>query len=170
MNAPTPGPELRDIHLPPPPAWWPPAPGWWLLALLVVVAAYFATRYLLRRRRERLWRKRVHAELDRIAATHAAQPDPTRASSEVSRLLRRVSLLIEPQAAALRGEAWLDFLDAQWPPSAKQGTRFRDGAGQALIDAPYRPQIDAKATDVGALFDLARAWLTAALPQRRSRV
>jgi len=168
MNAPTPGPELRDIHLPPEPSWWPPAPGWWLLAALVLTVVYLAARYLLRRRRERLWRKRVHAELDRIAATHAAQPDSTRASSEVSRLLRRVSLLIEPQAAALRGDAWLDFLDAQWPPGAKQATRFRDGAGRALIDAPYRPQND-KATDVRALFDLARAWLSAALPQRRSR-
>lgn len=168
MNTSAPGPELRDIHLPPAPSWWPPAPGWWLLALLLAAALYLGVRRLLRMRNERRWRRRVHAELERIAATHAAQPDPTLAAGEVSRLLRRVSLLIEPQAAALHGEAWLDFLDAQWPRSGDRRT-FRGEAGRALIDAPYRRCDDGNTIDVGALLDLARAWLRAALPGRRKR-
>jgi hypothetical protein len=170
--APAPGPELRDIHLPPAPSWWPPAPGWWLLAVLVLIALFFAARWLLRRRREQRWRKRVHAELDRIAAGHAAQPDPTRVAVEVSRLLRRVSLMIQPQAAALRDEAWLEFLDAQWPSNGKVVTPFRSAAGRSLIDAPYRRVDDAstQAFDAHALVDLARAWLRAVLAGRRAHV
>jgi len=166
MNAPAPGPDLRDIHLPPPPSWWPPAPGWWLLALIVLVAAVFAARRLLRLQRARRWRRRVQAELDRIAATHAAQPDPARAAGEVSRLLRRVSRIIEPNAAALRGEDWLAFLDAQWP-QRKSGASFRAAPGRALVDLPYRRHAETDAADVGALLDLARAWLAAVLAGRR---
>jgi hypothetical protein len=174
MTAPTstPGPELRDIHLPPAPSWWPPAPGWWLLAALVLAALFFAARWFLRRRREQHWRKRVHAELERIASGHAARPDPARVAVEVSRLLRRVSLMIEPQAAALRDEAWLDFLDAQWPPARASDAPFRGAVGRSLIDAPYRRDTDvaAQALDTQALLDLARAWLRAVLPGRRARV
>jgi hypothetical protein len=168
---PAPGPELRDIHLPPVPSWWPPAPGWWLLAAVVLVALFFALRWLLRRRRGRAWRRRVHGELERIAAGHAAQADPARVALEVSRLLRRVSMLIEPQAAALRDEAWLEFLDAQWPP-ARADAPFGGALGRTMIDAPYRRADDAsaKAVDAHALLDLARAWLRIVLPGRRARV
>jgi hypothetical protein len=169
---PTPGPELRDIHLPPAPSWWPPAPGWWLLAALVLVAMFFAVRWLLRRRREHAWQRRVHGELERIAASHAAQADPARVAVEVSRLLRRVSLMIEPHAAALRDEAWLAFLDAQWPPARAADAPFRGVVGRTMLDAPYRRTDDASARsiDAPALLDLARAWLRAVLPARRARV
>lgn len=176
MNAPTPtptpGPELRDIHLPPDPSWWPPAPGWWILALLVLVLGFFVVRWTLRRVRDARWRRRVHAELDRIAATQAAQPDPVQAAADVSRLLRRASLLIEPQAAALRDEAWLAFLDERFADSKRPSTAFREGAGRLLVDAPYRRAADPalQALDIRALLDLSRAWLRAALPRRRHRV
>ncbi|GAA0718738.1 DUF4381 domain-containing protein [Dokdonella soli] len=171
MSSPLPGPELHDIHLPPSPSWWPPAPGWWLLAALALALAVFATRWLLRRERERRWRRRVQAELERIAAMHAAQPDPVQVATQVSQLLRRASLLIEPQAAALRDEAWLDFLDRRLPPSHAAAAPFRNGAGRALIDAPYRRDGDpaAPAFDARALLDLARAWLAHALPRRHRR-
>jgi hypothetical protein len=169
---PVPGPELRDIHLPPAPSWWPPAPGWWVLAALVLVALFFGVRWLLRRRRERAWRRRVHGELERIATSHAAQADPARVAVEVSQLLRRVSMMIEPQAAALRDEAWLEFLDAQWPPARVENAPFRGVVGRTLLDAPYRRTDDASANavDAHALLDLARAWLRAVLPGRRARV
>jgi hypothetical protein len=163
-----PGPELRDIHLPPEPSWWPPAPGWWLLALIALALIVVAARWLLRRRRERQWRQRIHAELDRIATTQAAQPDPIRLAADVSQLLRRASLLIEPQAAALRDEAWLKFLDERL---ADGNAAFQKGAGRLLVDAPYRRAADpaVQALDAHALLDLARAWLRAALPRRRDR-
>jgi Domain of unknown function (DUF4381) len=178
MNAPT-GPDLRDIHLPPAPSWWPPAPGWWLLALVVLVVIFFSARMLAREWRERRWRRRVAAELDRIAALQAAQPDSVRFAANVSQLLRRASLLIEPNAAALHGDAWLAFLDRQLddaPKKARAGSkaalRFRSDTGRALIDAPFRRANDASApsVDTHALLGLARDWLKRALPRKRHHV
>jgi hypothetical protein len=163
--------ELRDIHLPPPPSWWPPAPGWWLLALIVCALLAWAVRVSIRRLRERRWRARVRAELERIAAAHAAQPDPVRLATQVSQLLRRASLRVEPQAAALRDEAWLDFLDRQLPASGAAAAPFRHGAGRALLDAQFRRANDPRAdVDARALLDLTRTWLDAVLKKGRSRV
>ena len=172
MSAPA-GPDLRDIHLPPSPSWWPPAPGWWLLALVLLVAIGFGVWMLLREMRERRWRRRVALELDRIAAMHAAQPDDVRLAADVSLLLRRASLLIEPGAAALQGDAWLAFLDRQLggASASADGARFRTDTGRVLIDAPYRRSDDPAAKiDANALLGLARTWLKRALPRGRSRV
>ncbi len=151
------GPLLRDIHLPVEPSWWPPAPGWWLLAALVALALAYLGRSALRHRRERRWRGRVQAEVERIAATHAARPDPARLAAELSGLLRRASLLLEPHAAALAGEAWLGFLDAR-----VGGEDFSRGVGRVLLDAPWRR---APAFDADALIALTRRWLEHALAQ-----
>jgi hypothetical protein len=127
-----------------------------------------------RETRARRWRKRVVAELDRIAATHASQPDTVRLAADVSQLLRRASRLIEPAAAALEGEAWLDFLDRQFDGASTRSRveeRFRSATGRALIDAPYRRADDANAqVDATQLLTLARDWLKRALPRGRDRV
>jgi hypothetical protein len=156
------GPQLRDIHLPPDPGWWPPAPGWWLLALLLLVLALFAFRRARRALRVRRWRRHVFGELDRLVAAHAAQPDPARFAGEVSRLLRRAALRLDPRAAALRGDAWLDFLDGRLPHA--HGAGFRGELASALADAPYRPAHDPalQSMDANALAARARAWLAAA--------
>jgi len=174
MNAAQPGPDLRDIHLPPAPSWWPPAPGWWILAIVLLIAIGFGIAMLVREMRARRWRKRVLAELDRIAATHASQPDTIRLAADVSQLLRRASRLIEPGAAALEGEAWLDFLDRQFDAASTKSRveeRFRSATGRALLDAPYRRADDANAQlDATELLALARVWLKRALPRGRDRV
>lgn len=173
MNAPA-GPDLRDIHLPPAPSWWPPAPGWWIVAIVLLAAIGFGAWTLLRVWRERRWRRRVVGELDRIAAMHAAQPDGARLATDVSQLLRRASLLIEPEAAALHGDAWLEFLDRRFDSASKRALarlRFQSDAGRALIDAPYRRADDAAAAvDAPTLLALAREWLRRALPRGRSHV
>ncbi len=149
------GPVLRDIHLPADPSWWPPAPGWWVLAVLLVVALAVAARAVLRRRRERRWQQRVQAEVERMAAAHAAQPDHARLAGEVSELLRRASLLLDPQAAALHGEAWLGFLDARGGSDD-----FTRGVGRVLLDAPWRRSAS---FDADALIALTQRWLARAL-------
>jgi hypothetical protein len=159
MN-PASGPELRDIHLPAAPGWWPPAPGWWLLALLVLVALVCGLRWLWRRERRRRWRRRVRAELERIAATHAHDADPLRLATDLSSLLRRASLLLDPRAAALRGEDWLAFLDTH----LSAGNTTFLGEGKVLVDAPFRRPGDAGTTvDAATLLALARRWLAHAL-------
>ena len=165
------GPQLRDIHLPPEPSWWPPAPGWWLLAILALALLFVVSRWLMRRMRERRWRRRVLRELDRIAAIHVVHADPVQLAAQVSQLLRRVSRVVEPAAAAFGDEAWLTFLDRHMPAGQRDTEPFRSGAGRVLIDAPYRRAGDpaTQAVDARALLDLARAWLHAALPRRRAR-
>lgn len=154
------GPELRDIHLPADPSWWPPAPGWWLLAALLVLAAFWIFRVLRHRRRTQRWQASVQSELAKIAAEYASQPDAAKLTAQLSALLRRASLLIAPHAAALNGDAWLNFLDAQI-----DGDAFSNGPGRVLLDAPFRrdPQIDAD-----ALIALTAGWLKQALVQRSS--
>lgn len=172
MSTPAAALPLRDIHLPPPPGWWPPAPGWWIVAALSLVLLALMLRWLLRELGERRWRRRIHAELERIAASHAAQPDAVHLAGEVSQLLRRATRLIDPAAVALRGDAWLLFLDRQLPPAQRDAAPFRSGAGRALADGPYRRTGDPAlhAMDVRALLDLARSWLRHALPRRHGRV
>lgn len=166
----TPGPQLRDIHLPSDPSWWPPAPGWWLLAAIVLIVVFVALRWLLGWMRERRWRRRVAGELDRIAAAHAARADNAQLAAHVSQLLRRVGRLIQPDSVALSDQAWLGFLDQQWPESRASRARFRDGAGRALVDVTYRRDDDplVQELDANALLDLTRDWLSVAVPRGRT--
>lgn len=149
------GPTLRDIHLPPDPGWWPPAPGWWILGVFALVLLVLFLRVLRSRARERRWQHSVVIEVDRIAARHAAKPDPAQLAADLSQLLRRASLLLDPRAAALQGEAWLGFLDARLG-----GDAFSQGVGRVLVDAPWRR---APTLDADALLVLTRSWLTRAL-------
>ena len=150
---------LRDIHLPPEPSWWPPAPGWWLLAALVLVAAWWLWRTARRRLRVRRWRLRVRAQIEQLVAQHAKPGDAPQLAAAISQLLRRASLWLDPAAAALQGEAWLDFLDRQLPPAEAARGPFRHGAGRALLALPYRRAAEMADGDAAALLALARRWL-----------
>lgn len=123
--------QLRDIHLPPEPSWWPPAPGWWLLAALVVVTAWWIARGLARRARVKRRIAALYAEFDAAAAIAA----PHERLAAVSELLRRAARSADPSAAALRGDAWLRFLDGTGDPL------FSAGPGRALLDGPYRGSV-----------------------------
>ncbi|KAB2901230.1 MAG: DUF4381 domain-containing protein [Dokdonella sp.] len=161
---------LRDIHLPPPPSWWPPAPGWWLLAAIAVIIAWGLLRLLRRRLRARRWRAQVRAQFERIVAAHAEPDAAIELAAAISQLLRRVSLLLDPAAAALQGEVWLAFLDRQFPPAEAQRGPFRHGAGRALLELPYRAA-DARAPEQArALLELARRWLDHVLDTRPAHV
>lgn len=145
------GPTLRDIHLPGDPSWWPPAPGWWILATIVLMAMAYAAYRLVRAARRRRWRRAVVGELDAIVRRHADSRDGARLAGDLSELLRRGARLVDPDASALRGEAWLGFLDAQLGSDA-----FTRGIGRTLLDAPFRREA---AFDADALLALCRRWL-----------
>jgi hypothetical protein len=152
------GPELRDIHLPADPSWWPPAPGWWLLALLCLGLLVMAAVWIRRRLARRRWRQRVTSELDRIATEYSAEPDALRLSAEVSQLLRRASRLLDPAAPALRGAAWLEFLD-----SILGSDDFTNGVGRVLLEGTYQRAAN---VDADGLLDLTRRWLRRLLESR----
>lgn len=155
----TPGPQLRDIHLPHP-AWWPPAPGWWVLLLLVVIAAVGIAIFRHRHRhRVRPW-KSARRELDALVSRHARDRDDAALAAGSSRLLRRIALLIEPAAAATEGAAWRVFLERLAP-----GT-FNSAQFDALIDAPYRAHAS---FDADALLASTRTWCERALRTKKQR-
>jgi hypothetical protein len=141
-------PQLRDIHLPAPPSAWPPAPGWWLLGALAL-AALIAAGWLLRRHLQRRARqRRLIAELDRLRPASADADTTPAYLAALSQFLRRLARAVRSDAASLRGDDWIRFLD-----------RHGDGFGayaDALTDAAWRPKAS---VDVQALHALARAHL-----------
>ena len=155
-------PPLRDIHLPVQPSWWPPAPLWWVLAalflVLLVVAAMRLRRVWLRWRWRRLW---LH-ELDLIAVDHARHGDHARTAAAVSQLLRRATLVIDADAAALPGEQWLEFLASQ-----SSNAKFAGSVGRSLLGAPWRTHADDGAEE---LVEAARRWLAGALKRASGHV
>lgn len=134
---------LRDIHLPLEPGWWPPAPGWWLLAALALLVAGVVIGLLWRRIRRR---RRLARMFDQRLAAAATGPAQIAAMSE---LLRRASRGHDPAAAALQGDAWLEFLDRD------AGTPvFTGGLGRLLLEGGYRREVDE--ADLDALRAAAR--------------
>ncbi|XOV89424.1 MAG: DUF4381 domain-containing protein [Pseudomonadota bacterium] len=145
--------QLRDIQLPDAVAGWPPAPGWWALALLAALVLTGVLYWLWRSYRRNRYRREALAELSQIEARYQENADATRFVEDYSALLKRVALTRFPRerVANLTGERWVLFLDTT------AGTEeFRLGAGQALIDAAYRPQAE---VDVARLGELGRYWI-----------
>lgn len=150
------GPALRDIHLPQVP-WWPPATGWWLLAALVLVALAALTFIWLRGRNARALRRAARRELDALAARHARDNDDVVLAAGLSRLLRRVSLLLQPDVVANNDSAWREFL------SDRVRAAFTGDQIDALIEAPYRARAS---FDAGALIRSTSQWCERALRPR----
>jgi len=149
---------LRDIHLPPPPAWWPPAPGWWVLAALAIALplAWLGWRHL----RERTALRR--AALRELDALRRQALEPARLAQEVSLLLRRISLALDPAHAHLTttGEAWLARLRALAPG-------LEQGFDEALLVAPYAARAD---IDTSALLAALERWIRALPPPQAARL
>lgn len=156
MNAPVEELPLKDIHLPDPIAWWPPAPGWWILAGLVLLLA-LAGFWLFRRRGKGRLRRSALKELARIEHAQRDRPDGRGLATELSVLLRRVAISVEPRSevASLAGEAWLAWLDQGVAQTPYAGC-FTRGAGRALVEAPYNPKAE---VDADKLVRLARVWI-----------
>lgn len=145
---------LRDIHLPETVDWWPPAPGWWVLAGIVFLAAGVVV-WLVWRRRTRV-RRAALAELRRIEQDYADHGDVARLAKELSVLMRRAAITVEPrrEVAGLTGRDWLAWLDR-----GLEGRPFSDGPGRCLAEAPYRPPEEAAVGDAMALLGVCRARL-----------
>jgi len=143
---------LKDIHVPAPPSWWPPAPGWWVLLAIALFAACILG-YVLRRRARTRWRRVALSELRAVARRYATTSDGHRLAAEVSALLRRFVLSVQPRApaAGLSGSAWIDLLDALSPRA-----RLDSATRRALLEAPYRP---ATRLDGAALIAACERWL-----------
>ena len=142
--------QLRDYHLPEPVAWWPPAPGWWLLALLVLAGCAMGVWLFLARHRQTAALRAALRELRALKTAHANDGDNLELVRGLSRLLRRFALARFPRVrvAGLTGADWLTFLD-----SHVRDKVFSQGAGRALVEAPYRSQAEIPAAELIALVE-----------------
>lgn len=157
MNS-TPPLDLRDIHLPDGVSWWPPAPGWWLLLLGLLLLAAIGV-YLYRRRQARRIHRAALQQLKQIKQAYADHGDDQQMVQALSVWLRRVCLSLYPRVAvaSLTGRHWLAFLD-QGLGQSKQPLRFSEGAGEALLSAPYQPLAPC---DAQGLLSICQLWLEA---------
>ncbi|MEE4360846.1 MAG: DUF4381 domain-containing protein [Pseudomonadales bacterium] len=155
--------RLHDIVVPAPVSWWPLAPFWLLLALaLGVVLLWVLWRGFQRHRREAYRR----AALQALAAIgNRRELSAAERVAELATLLRRTALSVWPRSlvAPLTGEAWLAFLD-----STGQGSRFADGVGRSLIEAPYDPSLRLPDAQVDALQQEIEGWVRSHDPGRVS--
>jgi len=152
--APSPGPQLRDIHLPPAPPWWPPAPGWWALAVLLLALLLAGLWWWRRHRRALRQRRQVLRELDRLARQHQRDGDGPALASALHQLLRRVARQHDARAARQRGDAWRQTL-ARVPIDAATLQQLL-----ALDQQIYRPPAS---FDHAASVTAVKAWLQLAL-------
>jgi Domain of unknown function (DUF4381) len=157
---PTPGPELRDIHVPQVSMWWPLAPGWWVLFALLVAVTVAGILVL---RQRAAWNRRVDAALADLrdaTARYAKEGDVAAFATVASQLLRRVARTNDPRSVVLKGVAWRDALAAMAP--RQDVTRLA-----RIEDAIYRPEA---ALDVPSTALDVEAWVRVALRRRLPHV
>lgn len=144
---------LRDIHLPRAISWWPLAPGWWLAFVFALLVILLVALCLYKIFKPSLKKKAVK-ELMTIEKAFDIHGDAAFCLAELSLFLRRTVLCQQhtDQIAGLTGERWLNHLD-----QALGSTEFSCGAGQILLEAPYR--LHAEKEDALQLMQLCRKWV-----------
>ena len=154
MNPQDPLAQLQDIHLPAAVGFWPPAVGWWILLILII--AIIGTIIFLAKR------KKSRNAYRALALTEIKTINRDLSESQHAEYLQAVSILLRRTAlsgfgslfnASLKGEAWLEWLDAQ---CTKTNGGFSKGAGRALLIGPYQknPEFDRP-----ALQKLSELWI-----------
>lgn len=148
--------QLRELPLPPAISPWPQTWGWAVLAVVtLLILAVLAVRFALRWRRNR-YRREALAEL---ALLEQGARDDIRQASALPALLKRTALSALPEAArskvaALHGQEWLDYLNAQAPVFAA------DSAALLRLLAYAPPQIvTLERSRIDQLFVASRQWM-----------
>lgn len=122
--------------------------GWWVVLAGVVALFLLAELFLLLRRAS----KKLYA---RRLSQNITSSSPVNAAVQMSEILRRICVYKYPEAAALSGRAWLDFLNAH------AGTALSGQAAELLINAPYVPADTEsyRSADLEALRRFCHAWI-----------
>ena len=141
-------PELRDIHLPSEGvSAFPLAYGWYVL-ILALIGLWLLWRgfFIFRRPSKKSYAFRLLSAYPQNNIESAVQ---------MSNLLRRICVLKFPQATALFGQNWIDFLNQH---SKK---KIMGQTAKLLINAPYiKPSSpDFSGDDVAQLRDFCREWI-----------
>ena len=154
--------QLKDIQPPPEPAWWLIAPAHGI-AIGLVVAILCCIWLILRYRKANRLASLAELALADISACYGHDQDSQRLAQELSKWLRRVSLLAFPerQVESLCGEDWLQFLD-----ESLGANTFTSGQGRAFGSLVYAKRAK---LDAAQLVTLCEQWLTAIKPRLRQR-
>ena len=146
--------QLRDIHLPPPISGWPWAPGWWILMGVIVITIACLGYFLRRRFLQNKAKNAALAALWLCRRAYEVDHDGTKASADISILLKRVALAYFPRdrVAYLQGDAWVNFLT-----ETGKKTNFAT-VRPVLVTWPY--QMNQTQSDLmEACFELAQRWI-----------
>lgn len=125
-------PQLRDIHLPEDGvSIFPLAYGWWGI-LIAVFLVYLAAIFF-------VWLRRASAKIyARHLLADANDDNPVRAATQMSEILRRICVRKYPDAVALSGKKWIEFLNS------KSKLQIDDEAAKLLNDAPFAREGDVR--------------------------
>ena len=136
--------QLKDVAQPANPGWWPPVPGWWLLLFCILLLGFMLYRFIKahsERKSRDSWRRSALAEHQRLLESVEDVEDRAQSVAELSMLMRRVALAVEPRQriAPLTDEQWLLKLDA-----IGRTTEYSNGVGTILYRHQYQraPQLD----------------------------
>lgn len=141
-------PDLRDIHLPEGVSIFPPAYGWWVLLVAVIAAIllYHLIKYL-RTKSKKLYALRLLSNINPNIIIPSAV--------EISEILRRICVYKYPEAGALYGKDWIDFLNSHSAQTITATT------ADLLLNAPYAPTNTNTYTknDIDDLIIFAKGWI-----------
>lgn len=139
-------PMLRDIHLPPEVSAFPPGYGWAVIAAVLVL--FFAVVWLYKYLRLKSRKYYALKLLKKAQGNHLAD------ACRISEILRRICLLKYPEAAALFGREWVDFLNQHSrQPLSRNAVPLLIYAPYIPCDKNYAPQ------DYQALRKFVSAWI-----------
>jgi len=121
-------PELRDIHLPTEgvPV-FPLAYGWWGLFGLIIAAILLF--------KSAMWLYRASARIYAHKLLYPLQGHvDLKSAVKMSEILRRICVRKYPQAVALSGNEWIEFLNKN------SKTQLSGEAAELLKNAPFMPE------------------------------
>lgn len=134
--------QLQDIHVPVEIGIWPLAWGWWVLLVITLASLYAVVFFIKRKKSRNAYRTLATAELKNIHAKYSAEQNSEYLQA-LSIILRRTALsgFGSTFNASLKGNEWLEWLDAQCTKTKQQ---FSQGVGAALLTGPYQknPEFD----------------------------
>ena len=145
---------LHDIHMPSPiNPWWPPAPGIVGLGVLAIFTTLWLALYLYSKKARQL-KKIALRQLSTLESAYHAGDTAAQTAAQISMLLKQVALLFYPreEVAALKGEAWLLFLE-----KTSKKLDF-SAARHALLHLAYHQKSETK-DELSELFRLTRCWI-----------
>lgn len=149
----TPPLPLQDLQLPEAVSWWPFAPGWWALMLIVLILLTALVLLARTRWRNNQDKRSAQQLLTSAYAQWQANQNQQQLIIQFNSVLKRYCRNRFPQAVALSGDQWTDFLNRSAGVSLFSGVE-----AEALQSGAYRADA-LPALQTQTLFKNCQRWL-----------